>query len=350
MDIRPARRRRTAVVPLLVAACVMTGCGNGDPDSETVATPTASPASNEPAVDVTTPAPVIGGRDDLNALWDSWTKRERREYCKDDYETTASWWVSDDAEAEYGFRILVVDALAFTEGVCPDRDQDDDGYEDDVDAYPDNPNFNTPQTVVVHCDAGRHFKSNFTIDRITRDFSQAWATQFPVQPFTSCNIYGPNLQPLTKVEQADYEATPNRYIEYAIKTAYEQCTEHGTDWTMNKWPVSRAQVEEARTALTYCPDHPDREAIESHIAQIDIDAQLESEGRLFYDGLYRVGARIQPGTYFVTHVNDCYWERLDRSGNIIDNYFGTALRVEVYVASTDYSFRAEGCGEWRPVE
>ena len=57
-----------------------------------------------------------------------------------------------------------------------------------------------------------------------------------------------------------------------------------------------------------------------------------------------------PGTYVATNVNDCYWERLDSAGGINDNYFGTALRVQVTIYSSDYSFLAEDeCGWWRRI-
>ena len=46
----------------------------------------------------------------------------------------------------------------------------------------------------------------------------------------------------------------------------------------------------------------------------------------------------------------CYWERLDRAGNIIDNNFVSAgLRVEVNILASDFSFHSEDCGMWRPV-
>ena len=40
-------------------------------------------------------------------------------------------------------------------------------------------------------------------------------------------------------------------------------------------------------------------------------------------------------------------ERLDSSGEIIDNNFiNSGFRAEVSIKSSDYSFTAEGCGEW----
>ncbi|MEW1990040.1 hypothetical protein AB0365_15485, partial [Brevibacterium casei] len=61
-------------------------------------------------------------------------------------------------------------------------------------------------------------------------------------------------------------------------------------------------------------------------------------------------ADIQPGTYVAeseTPFENCYWERLDSSGEIIDNNFiNSGFRAEVSIKSSDYSFTAEGCGEW----
>lgn len=53
-----------------------------------------------------------------------------------------------------------------------------------------------------------------------------------------------------------------------------------------------------------------------------------------------------PGTYVVLDVEDCYWERLDDKGEIIDNNFIMAApRVEVTIRSTDYAFNST-CGRW----
>lgn len=62
-----------------------------------------------------------------------------------------------------------------------------------------------------------------------------------------------------------------------------------------------------------------------------------------------VGKEIKPGTYFVTDADGCYWERTNRNGATIDNYFTNgARRVQVTIRSSDYSFNSERCGEWHP--
>ena len=60
---------------------------------------------------------------------------------------------------------------------------------------------------------------------------------------------------------------------------------------------------------------------------------------------------IAPGTYRTTDkVEDCYWERTSKSGDIIDNQFATAAQsITVTVRSGDGSFTTRGCGTWKPV-
>lgn len=86
--------------------------------------------------------------------------------------------------------------------------------------------------------------------------------------------------------------------------------------------------------------------------------------RWFAEGTYVVEAKpgppdpetgdeaIAPGTYRTTgKVEDCYWERTSRSGEILDNQFATAAQeITVTVRSGDGSFTTEGCGMWRPVK
>lgn len=98
------------------------------------------------------------------------------------------------------------------------------------------------------------------------------------------------------------------------------------------------------------PDYPIKSTLTRYLATAVQDAHLEAAGRLFYDGVYRVGPRIEPGTYYTLNVTNCYWERLDSAGNIIaNNFVSDAPRVEVTIYASDYAFHASGCGEWKPV-
>ncbi|OLT35082.1 hypothetical protein BJF84_14795 [Rhodococcus sp. CUA-806] len=68
----------------------------------------------------------------------------------------------------------------------------------------------------------------------------------------------------------------------------------------------------------------------------------------FPNGKYIVGVDIAPGTYTVnSRVSDCYWERSDSQGNIIDNnIISIAPSVTVTIAETDTGFTSERCGTW----
>ncbi len=60
---------------------------------------------------------------------------------------------------------------------------------------------------------------------------------------------------------------------------------------------------------------------------------------------------IGPGTYRVTgQLEDCYWERTSRSGEILDNNFATsAQEITVRIRASDGQFTSRDCGTWKPV-
>lgn len=57
---------------------------------------------------------------------------------------------------------------------------------------------------------------------------------------------------------------------------------------------------------------------------------------------------VQPGTWTTeTAVSDCYWERSDAQGNIIDNNFvSIAPPITVVIAESDSGFTSNDCGKW----
>lgn len=113
---------------------------------------------------------------------------------------------------------------------------------------------------------------------------------------------------------------------------------------------SPGQVSEVAGAMLLCPKHPNRALIGKYLAIGKINAQLIADGRIFGSGTFLVGKEIKSGTYFVTDADGCYWERTNRNGATIDNYFTNgARRVQVTIRSSDYSFNSERCGEWHPV-
>lgn len=246
----------------------------------------------------------------------------------------------------------VATVTAPTPASAPDTDGD--GFPDDVDYYPKNPLASGPETITIICDVQGATNRRFVIDRVRPDFKRAWRTPLPegrgLLNSVFCEANSSKLTPVSDVEQMLWAADkhPDRYT---LSIPYEQCVEHGTRATLREWPRSEAQVPEAQAALLLCPHHPDAAAIRSRIADQQTFASELRQGRSFYDGNYRVGSRIQPGRYVTTNVEDCYWERLDSTGEIIDNNFvSDALRVEVSIAPTDFSFHAQGCGMWRQVD
>ncbi|MDX5526067.1 hypothetical protein PV677_35965 [Streptomyces sp. DE06-01C] len=81
--------------------------------------------------------------------------------------------------------------------------------------------------------------------------------------------------------------------------------------------------------------------------------------RFYSDGTYRVTGKpgsaadaIAPGRYRVVGtLEDCYWERTSRGGEILDNGFATSARdITVTIRPSDGQFTARGCGVWKPVE
>jgi hypothetical protein len=239
----------------------------------------------------------------------------------------------------------------------PDPDKDGDGVADWYDDYPRNPAASEAQVITVICDVKGREDLYFEIDRVKPNFKKAWRTVMPEERGMFNGVYcesdaeyGPKLTPVSEIEQVIWDAD-KRPSRYTIPIPYELCVEHGTRSTTNEWPRSKAQVREAEEALLLCPRHPDAPAIRSRIADQQVVATQLRQGRAFWDGNFRVGPRVKPGTYFTTDVTGCYWERLDSSGEIIDNNFvSKALRVEVTIAPTDFSFHAEGCQMWRPVQ
>jgi hypothetical protein len=137
----------------------------------------------------------------------------------------------------------------------------------------------------------------------------------------------------------------------SLGTLYGLCAQSGPEaWEGIEGDGDADQIQETTGMLALCPDHPDRKLLKKLTSAAAADTKLEAEGRIFWDGVYRVGKEIQPGTYYAVDVDGCYWERTNRNGNPIDNYFTNgAKRVQVTIRSSDYSFTADGCGEWRPV-
>lgn len=134
-----------------------------------------------------------------------------------------------------------------------------------------------------------------------------------------------------------------------VGTLYSLCAEVEGYYTEKNNALSGGQANEAAAMLMICPDFPKAKQVRANLGHgTKVDREIR-EGVRFFDGTYRVGKQIKPGTYFIPKTaDDCYWERLDRKGNILaNNFVHEGTRVEVRIRPSDYSFRAEGCGEWR---
>ncbi len=65
-------------------------------------------------------------------------------------------------------------------------------------------------------------------------------------------------------------------------------------------------------------------------------------------GTLVVGKDIKPGTYISKGNGEnaaCYWERLDKSGGIIDNGLPVGQGI-VHIKATDAGFSTQGCNDW----
>ncbi|MFD4153685.1 hypothetical protein ACFWR4_13175 [Streptomyces hydrogenans] len=136
----------------------------------------------------------------------------------------------------------------------------------------------------------------------------------------------------------------------SLGTLYAMCAENAPDsFIYLEQAGSPAQITEVQGALLLCPDHPQKSRIAKLLTGAKENNRLADEGKIFGSGVLIVSKDVQPGTYVTTDVTNCYWERTDRNGNPIDNYFTAgAARVQVTIRASDFSFNSEGCGEWRP--
>lgn len=128
-----------------------------------------------------------------------------------------------------------------------------------------------------------------------------------------------------------------------VKYLWSICAENA-GFVQTNGPISDGQRTEAAGALMLCPDHPSA-AVMANGSQ---EQQERDSGLRFGSGVFEVVTRIQPGTYRASgEIQNCYWERLDSAGEIIDNNFvSAATQVEVTIQSSDFSVHFDGCGEF----
>ncbi|WP_155373752.1 hypothetical protein [Catellatospora vulcania] len=157
---------------------------------------------------------------------------------------------------------------------------------------------------------------------------------------------------LTAVEAAVDRLLGHEEYDSTLADIYVVCAmvDPGSDYAGTD-EMAVTDTREIKAALALCPKHPRASRWKLVIA-----------GRIFEDGTYLVGQQakpgdyVKPGTYVIQlgpddgTIHDCYWERTNKSGNIIaNNFILSAKRVQVTIRSGDYSFMSRDCGTWRPL-
>jgi hypothetical protein len=176
---------------------------------------------------------------------------------------------------------------------------------------------------------------------------QAWASKEKLD----CGWWDNYIGAETPIEKSALAETP--YDGSDISTLYSMCidgdnAEKYPQSLIKEQDLSPDQAKEVSGMLILCPTHPFASELRDAILKSADAVKAKENGTQFPDGTYLVDKDIKPGTYVVTNVENCYWERQDKNGNIIDNYVTmSALRVQVKIRSSDYAFFSSGCGEWK---
>lgn len=177
------------------------------------------------------------------------------------------------------------------------------------------------------------------------EFEKIWRKKI-----ADCDTVKRTKGPLEKLEQRGLATS--RYKAKDVTYLYLFCAQNDRhDYFTKKSATPTAeQAAEIKGWLVVCPHHPNAKAWKAAMRRGEKQATLENSGRSFSDGTYRVGKEVKPGTYAIKGaIENCYWERQNRSGHTIDNYFTAhARRVEVTIRPGDYAFSTEGCGLWKP--
>lgn len=196
--------------------------------------------------------------------------------------------------------------------------------------------------------------ATFTVDcydATYTTYSEAWVTEHDDCEGSYVSGTPSDVQREAAAVQAERKLEKLSPIEI-IKTleyVYGMCAQSGPesyDYLVVDEVDRRSQAAEFQAALMICPDHPDAEEITERVTAVVGSASGPRD--IFGGGLQRVGKDIQPGTY-VSKGNSggCYWERLDRNGNILDNNFTNGSRVQVSISSSDFEFNSDNCNTWR---
>ena len=122
-------------------------------------------------------------------------------------------------------------------------------------------------------------------------------------------------------------------------------------WTPSRTPT-RWPTRTPRPTLTpsLTPTQTAKSTLAVNLAQT---ATIEALGILTAprgDGFYTVGVEILPGKWHSTGTGSgCYWARLDKNQNLLDNHFGTGGGT-ITIRETDFEVELDDCGRWFFVE
>ncbi|WP_203698845.1 hypothetical protein [Catellatospora coxensis] len=184
-------------------------------------------------------------------------------------------------------------------------------------------------------------------------FTKVWAAKIDhCEGYGSDDKIARSTPALTTFEAAVDRLLGHEEYDSTLADIYVVCAmvDPNTDYA-GTGEMALTDEREMKAALTLCPKHPRAS-----------QWKLVLSGRIFEDGTYLVGQQskpgeyVKPGTYVIQLgpddgvIDGCYWERTNKSGNIIDNNFIlSAKRVQVTIRSGDYSFTSRDCGTWRPL-
>lgn len=172
----------------------------------------------------------------------------------------------------------------------------------------------------------------------------SWLT--PSQHCESDEVTG---QPSLREQAALRQAGEDVHDLEMLGRFYALCAASGPDTWTYEGEFTAAAVQSNNAVLSLCPGHPDGPRARAAMAKSAPTIALRSAGRVFDGGNFLVGAQVQPGAYETMDVKNCYWERTDRHGVTIVNYFTVAARrVHVTITPSDFAFNSSGCGTWAP--
>lgn len=177
---------------------------------------------------------------------------------------------------------------------------------------------------------------------------EVWAYDGEI-PMRSCTVSRERGDTMTEAEREALISTGYEDpTERDLRDVYELCGETDGFLTMDLW-LTPEHAQEMRRVLALCPGFPHADLFSAAVAEVELAEQQFADGtRIEDDTTHIVGDTIYAGTWVVEQSrSNCYWERRDSAGNIIDNNFIPGqTRVQVTIRASDYSFFSENCGEW----